>query len=105
MLRSLLKLAFVLIIGILVYNYFLGSEEEKATSEKVFQQVKQVGKTVGDIVKQEKRKFDEGKYDKAFENLGKIYESMKGKVDDPELREDKEKLERWKRFKYENLVI
>lgn len=93
MLKSLLKLAFILVVGILVYNYFLGSDEEKATSEKVFRQVKEVGRTVGDLVKQEKEKFDDGKYDKAFDNLGKIYENLKGQVDDPESREDKEKLE------------
>ncbi len=88
--RSLLKLALLVIVGVLVYNYFLGSEEEKASSEKVFRQVKEVGKSIGELIKNEKQKFEDGKYDKAFDNLEKIYEKLKDEVNDDDLGEQEE---------------
>ena len=96
--RTLLKLALLIIGGLLVYNYFLGSEEEKATSEKVFKQVKEVGKSIGSLIKNERQKFADGKYDKAFENLGKMYEGLKEKVDksDEEANAELDKLEQQK---------
>jgi len=97
--RSLIKIALLIVVGVLVYNYFLGSEDEKATSEKVFRQVKEVGKSIGDLVKKEKQKFKDGKYDQAFEKLGETYEKLKGKVDGVGDEEEKgilEKLERQK---------
>lgn len=97
--RTLLKLALLLIVGVLVYNYFMGSEEEKATSEKVFRQVKEVGQSIGELIKTERQKFQDGKYDQAFEKLGDAYEKLKGKVDQEDTREEKailEKLEKQK---------
>lgn len=97
--RSLIKLALLIIAGVLVYNYFLGSEEEKATSEKVFRQVKEVGKSIGELIKNERQKFRNGKYDEAFDKLGDAYEKLKGKVDSNDNREDKELLEKLEKQK------
>lgn len=96
--RTLIKLGLLIIGGLLVYNYFLGSEEEKATSQKVFRQVKEVGKSLGTLIKNEKQKFADGKYDKAFENLGKMYEGLKEKVDksDKQANAELDKLEKQK---------
>lgn len=91
--RSIIKIALFLIVGVLVYNYFWGTESEKATSEKVFRQVKEVGRSIGDLIKQEKEKFADGKYDRAFENLGKVYEDLKDKVSDSSSNEDRKQLE------------
>lgn len=79
--KTLIKIAALAIIGVLIYNYFLGTPEEKATSEKVFTQVKEVGKSIGDLVKNERQKFREGKYDQAFEKLENAYDKLKGQVD------------------------
>ena len=43
--------------------------------------------------KQEKEKFADGKYDRAFENLGKVYEDLKDKVSDSSSNEDRRQLE------------
>ncbi len=88
--KTLIKLALILIVGVLVYNYFLGTEEEKATSEKVFEQVKDVGKSIGELLKAEKEKFADGKYDDTFERLGLSYEKLKEKLSS---KEDKDKLD------------
>ena len=99
--RSLIKLALLLIVGVLVYNYFLGSEEEKATSEKVFKQVKEVGRSIGDLISNERQKFKDGKYDQAFDKLGDAYEKLKGRVDQEDTKEEKLDLEKLKKQKEE----
>ena len=78
--RKLIRLALILIVAVLVYNYYLGSDEEKATSEKVFNQVKEVGKSIGELIAKEKQKFAEGKYDRAFEKIADLYEEAKEKL-------------------------
>lgn len=96
--RSLIKIALLIVVGVLVYNYFLGSEEEKATSEKVFRQVKDVGKSIGELIKNERQKFKDGKYDEAFDKLGEAYEKLKGKVNEGD-QEDQEMLKKLEKQK------
>ncbi len=95
MIRSLLKLVFILVLGILVYNYFLGSEDEKATSKKIFGETKNLVVSVGKLLKSEKTKFDSGKYDKALEKIGNVYKSIKEKASsvDPDILDKISKME------------
>ena len=69
MIKSLLKLLVILVVGILIYNLFLGTDEEKQGAKKIVGEVKDVGVAVKDLVKSEKEKFDKGKYDKAGESV------------------------------------
>jgi len=87
MIRSLLKLGFILVLGILIYNYFLGSDTEKETSKKIFGETKNLVVSVGKLLKSEKTKFDAGKYDKALEKIGNVYQSIKEKASgiDPDI--------------------
>lgn len=77
MIRSLLKLAALLVAGILIYNYFFGTDSEKENSRKIFGQVRDVVVSVGQLVKSEKAKFDAGKYDAALEKLGGVYKAVR----------------------------
>lgn len=73
MIRSLIKLGLLLVAGILVYNYFFGTTEEKSQSKEVF---KKTGDAVGaawNLLKSEKQKFDAGKYDKVLDQLDGAY--------------------------------
>jgi len=80
MIKSLIKLALVLVIGILVYNYFLGTDAEKEQSRQVFDKGRELVKTVFDVVKTEKEKFDAGKYDDALEKIGSLFKDLKEKA-------------------------
>jgi hypothetical protein len=89
MIRSLLKLAALLVAGILVYNYFFGTDTEKENSRKVFGQLRGVVVSVADLVKSEKNKFDAGKYDAALDQLGGAYKAIRQQaqhVDDKVLK-------------------
>jgi hypothetical protein len=77
MIRSLLKIAALLIAGILVYNYFFGTNEEQENSRKVFGQIRGVVSSVGKLVSSEKDKFDAGKYDAALDKLGGVYKAIR----------------------------
>jgi hypothetical protein len=77
MIGFLIKIAVFAVIGILSYNYFFGTSEEKAQSSKVFGQVKEVAVSVGELAKSEKEKYDAGKYDTALDKLGSAYKAAR----------------------------
>lgn len=74
MIGFLIKLA---VVGVLAYNYFFGTEEEKAQSAKTFGQMKEVAVSVGQLAKSEKEKYDAGKYDDALDKLGAAYVKLR----------------------------
>ncbi len=82
MIKALLKLLVILVIGILIYNYFLGTPQEKKGVEKIVKEFKDFGGSVADLLKSEKEKFDKGKYDDALSKIGNtlkdLKESLKG---------------------------
>ena len=80
MIKGLLKIGVLLVAGILVYNYFLGSETEKAQSKEIFSEVKDLGKAAWGLLKTEKEKFDDGKYDDAIDKIGGLFDSLKRKA-------------------------
>lgn len=77
MISSLLKIAALLVAGILIYNYFFGSNDEQENSRKVFGQIRGIVSSVGQLVRSEKDKFDAGKYDAALDKLGGVYKAMR----------------------------
>lgn len=77
MIKSLFKLLIILVVGILIYNLFLGTEEEKQGAKKIVGEVKDVGAAVSDLLKSEKQKFDKGKYDKAVDKVGSMLSNLK----------------------------
>jgi predicted RNase H-like nuclease (RuvC/YqgF family) len=77
MIGFLIKLAILVVVGVLGYNYFFGTSAEKAQSAKTFGQMKEVAVSVGELAKSEKQKFDAGKYDKALDKLGATYKKLR----------------------------
>lgn len=80
--RSLIKLGLLLVAGILVYNYFFGDEIEKAQSREIFEKVGDLGKAGINLLKSEKEKFDEGKYDDALDKIGGLFDKVRSKAED-----------------------
>lgn len=80
MIRTVFKLGLILVVGILIYNYFLGTPEEKASSEKIFSEVKDLGVAAWGLLKSEKQKFDEGKYDEALDKVGNLFNNLREKA-------------------------
>lgn len=66
---KLLKLVAMLVIGILIYNAFFGNEAEKAQSKEIFGKVGELGKDSWSLLKSEKAKYQDGKYDGAVDKV------------------------------------
>ncbi len=77
MIRSIIKLAVVLVIGILVYNLFFGDETEKQQSKDIFHKVGDLGKDAWGLLKAERGKMKEGKYDEAIDKLDGLYTEIR----------------------------
>jgi hypothetical protein len=97
MIKSLLKLLVVLVIGVLVYNYFFGTPSEKETSKEIFSDVRDLGKASWGLLRSEKEKFDAGKYDEAVDKVGGLLRSLNGKARDIGDRESLQRLEELER--------
>ncbi len=82
MIKSVIKLGLFLIIGILVYNFFLGTPEEKAKSKEIFGKAVDVGKAGVGLIKEEVAKFKSGKYDDALEKVSGLLNKAKEKGGD-----------------------
>ena len=96
MIRSLIKIGIFLVIGILIYNYFLGDNSEKAQSKALFGEMRDVVVSVGGLLKSEKQKYDAGKYDEALDKLGDAYVVIRKQAVklDKGMMEDLESLEK-----------
>ncbi len=82
MIRSLLKLAFIAIICIVVYNRFFGTDTEQEQSKRIFKGVGSVFTEVRGLVSSERDKFDAGKYDAALDKMQTIIGRLKNHAGD-----------------------
>jgi len=80
MIKSILKVGIFLVVGILGYNYFFGSPEEKAQSKEILNKAADVGKAGVGLLKEEVQKFKSGKYDDALDKVGNALNNTKDKV-------------------------
>ncbi len=90
--RTIINLLGIVVIAVVGYNYFFGSQSEKSESQEIVNQVKDLGKSIGDLLKSEKEKFDEGKYDGIFDRMRSVFEKMKSQMDSTD-RSGREKME------------
>lgn len=77
MIRSLIKLGLFLVAGILIYNFFFGTPDEKQQSKEIFGKVRDLTRDAWGLLRSEKEKFDDGKYDEAVDKLGGIYRDLR----------------------------
>ncbi len=80
MLKGLFQLFVIVLIGVLIYNYFLGSPEEKATSKEIFTKAGDLGKAAFNLLRSEKEKFEQGKYDEAVSQVGGLINSLRSQA-------------------------
>ena len=91
MIRLVIKLGIFLVIGLVGYNYFFGSADEKAQSREIVGKVGDLGRDAWNLLRSERSKMKEGKYDDALEKLDGLYQNLRGKA---EALRDSEALER-----------
>ena len=79
MISRILSTAAILIIGLLAYNYFLGSQSEKEQAKEIIGKGAEVVGAGVDLLKVEYQKFRDGKYDKALDKIGDLLRDLKEK--------------------------
>ena len=79
MIKSVVKLGLLLLVGVIAYNYFLGSPEEKEQARDIVGKTVDIGKAGVGILKEEYQKFRDGKYDKALDKVGNLLKDAKQK--------------------------
>lgn len=96
MIKFAIRLLIILVIGIIGYNFFFGTTEEKESGQKIVRELKDVGVAVKDLLASEKEKLDEGKYDNALEKIGGLFEKVKNSVEkiSPDAMDRLDRLER-----------
>lgn len=92
MIKLLFRLGFFLLVGVLIYNYFLGTPEEKETSKTIFREARDLGKASWALLKTEKAKLDQGKYDTALDRIETLIGQLKERARSGKDRETLEQL-------------
>ncbi len=82
MIGKLIKLGILVVIGLVGYNYFLGTPEEKEKSKEIIGKVTDIGKAGVGLIKEEVAKFKEGKYDRALDKIQNGLVSAKEQIQD-----------------------
>lgn len=77
MIRTVLKVGFVVVIGLVCYNYFFGTATEKEQSKRIFNGVGNLFGEVRTLVRGEREKFDAGKYDAALNKMDNVIDRLK----------------------------
>lgn len=95
MIKTILQVLIVVVVFVLGYNFFFGTPEEKSNAKEIFQEVKDVGVAVKDLLKTEKEKFDEGKYDNAIQKMRGLFGDLESTAREvaPEYVDDIQRLE------------
>jgi hypothetical protein len=75
--RSILKLVLILVVGLLAYNYFYGTTEEKEQSRLIVDKARDLGSEAWNLLKTEREKMRQGKYDDALDQLEDLYGSLR----------------------------
>ena len=102
MIGKLIRLVILVVVALIGYNMFFGTEEDKARGQAVAKETKElVGSIVG-FLKAEKENYDSGKYDDAMQKLNKAFKNISQKAQEiggnlpervKELEEKKEHLD------------
>jgi len=77
MIKLLFRIAIFLVLGILIYNRFFGTPEEKAHSKAIIAEAKALGKASWALLKSEKEKLNQGKYDTALDRIETLFGQLR----------------------------
>ena len=77
MIRFILTTAFFLVVGILGYNYFFGTAQEKEQAKEIFSKGADVIGSSASLLKSEYKKYGDGKYDGALDNISSFLDKRK----------------------------
>jgi hypothetical protein len=75
--RKLLFTLILLLAGYVGYMYYFGKGEDKSKAVTIVNETKDLGKAVGDFLKKQKDKYNEGDFDQMIDKVNKSLEKLK----------------------------
>jgi hypothetical protein len=94
--RKFIFTLILLLAGYVGYMYFFGKGEDKANAETIVNETKDLGRAVGDLLRRQKDKYDDGDFDQVIGNVGKALDKLKSTStkNDSEVRNDLKELKK-----------
>ncbi len=75
--RKILFTVILLLAGYVGFMYFFGKGEDKTNAETIVNETKDLGKAVGEFLKKQKDKYDDGEFDQLIDKVSKSLEKLK----------------------------
>lgn len=75
--RKLIFTVILLLAAYVGYLYFFGKGEDKAAAESIVKETRDLGKAVGDFLKEQKDKYDDGEFDRLINKVSSTIEKLK----------------------------
>ncbi len=75
--KNLIFLILILLVGIVGYTYFFGKGEDKEKAREIVSETKELGRSVGDFLKRQKDKYDDGHLDRLFDRIDNVLDKEK----------------------------
>ena len=86
MIRKLIFTVLLILAGYVGFMYFFGKGEDKTSAEAIVHDSKEVVKSIGQFLKTQKEKYDEGEFDRLLNRVEKSIERLKSAA--PEQRDE-----------------
>lgn len=89
--KSILFLILLILAVLVGYTYFFGKGEDKEQAREIVRETRDLGRSVGDFLKRQKEKYDDGDFDRLLDRLSSTLNKLKSNKSD-NTTEEKEEL-------------
>lgn len=84
--RKLLFYLILLFIGYIAFMYFFGKGEDRSNAEAIVHDSKEVARSIGVFLKNQKEKYDDGEFDRLIRRVENSIDRLK--IAEPERKDD-----------------
>lgn len=88
--KSLIFLALVVLAVLVGYTYFFGKGEDKERAREIVSETRDLGRSIGDFLKRQKEKYDDGEFDRLLDKLSTTLDKLKTNKSESTTEEKKE---------------
>ena len=75
--RKLIFTILLILAAYVAYMYFFGKGEDKADAHTIVNEAKDLGRAVGDFLKDQKDKYDDGEFDRLIDKVSENLQKLK----------------------------
>lgn len=102
--RFIFRLLILILLALIAWNYFMGTEDERADSEQVVESARQFGESIINLVVAEKDRFSEGKYEDIRSRLEISFNALSNRAGELNISEEELKGLESERLRIDSLM-